>query len=87
MLTLVVLASCNSNSGGRGELTGVKVKTYKQELPFGMVYIPSGSFIMGQVDQDVTLSQFSQNKQVTISAFIWMILRLLTESINNLLIG
>jgi sulfatase modifying factor 1 len=69
ILALVFLASCNSNSGGRGELTGVHVKTYKQELPYGMVYIPSGSFIMGQVDQDITLSQFAQNKQVTISAF------------------
>jgi sulfatase modifying factor 1 len=69
ILALVFLASCNSNSGGRGELTGVQVKTYKQELPYGMVYIPSGSFIMGQVDQDITLSQFAQNKQVTISAF------------------
>lgn len=68
-IILVSLGACNSNSGGRGELTGVYVKTYKQELPFGMVYIPSGSFIMGQVDQDVTISQFAQNKQVTISAF------------------
>lgn len=68
-LLLLFLGSCGGNSGGRGELVGVRVKTYKQELPYGMVYIPSGSFIMGQVDQDVTISQFPQNKQVTVSAF------------------
>jgi sulfatase modifying factor 1 len=64
----ITLAGCG-NSGGRGELIGVRSKSVKQEVPYGMVYIPSGTFVMGQVDQDVTLSQFSQNKQVTISAF------------------
>ncbi len=65
---MFALYSCGKGDG-RGELTGIKSKTTKQELPYGMVYIPAGTFIMGQVDQDVTISQFPQNKQVTISAF------------------
>jgi hypothetical protein len=34
-----------------------------------MVYIPSGTFVMGQTDQDVTFGQLAQNKQVSVSAF------------------
>ncbi len=64
----VILTGCGTG-GGRGELIGVKTKPLKQEVPYGMVYVPAGSFVTGQVDQDVTISQFPQNKQVTISAF------------------
>lgn len=71
LILLGLLVGCGgATTGGRGELTGVKSqKTVKQEVPYGMVYIPAGTFVMGQVDQDVTISQFPQNKQVTISAF------------------
>ncbi|MFC5282274.1 SUMF1/EgtB/PvdO family nonheme iron enzyme [Pedobacter alpinus] len=68
ILITLALFSCGRGDG-RGELIGVSSKTVKQELPYGMVYIPAGTFVMGQVDQDVTISQFPQNKQVTISAF------------------
>jgi len=34
-----------------------------------MVYVPGGSFLMGQTDQDVTFAQISQTKQVTIAPF------------------
>ncbi len=68
-LIVLYMAFSGCGSGGQGELVGIKGKAYKQELPMGMVYIPAGTFIMGQVDQDVTISQFPQNKQVTISAF------------------
>jgi len=61
--------SC-SKGGNRGELIGVASKKFKNtEIPYGMVYIPSGTFIMGQTDQDVTSAQISQNKQVTVQAF------------------
>ncbi|MBC7654279.1 MAG: SUMF1/EgtB/PvdO family nonheme iron enzyme [Oligoflexus sp.] len=68
ILITIAFSSCGKGDG-RGELVGVKNKTVKQELPYGMVYIPAGTFVMGQVDQDITISQFPQNKQVTISAF------------------
>lgn len=71
VLLYISIAGCGGGTtGGRGELTGVKSgKAVRQEIPYGMVYIPAGTFVMGQVDQDVTISQFPQNKQVTISAF------------------
>ena len=69
LLALVFgLFGCGIGSGG-GELVGVRAKAVKPEIPYGMVYIPSGTFVMGQVDQDITISQFPQNKQVSISAF------------------
>lgn len=68
ILIAFAVSSCGKGDG-RGELIGVKTKAVKQEVPYGMVYIPAGTFVMGQVDQDVTISQFPQNKQVTISAF------------------
>ncbi len=65
----VLLSSCGK-SGASGELVGVGEKNFKsKEVPYGMVYIPSGTFVMGQTDQDVTFGQLAQNKQVSVSAF------------------
>ena len=64
----MMLSSCG-RGGDRGELTGVPQRSFRAEVPYGMVYIPSGSFLMGQTDQDVTFSQIAQTKQVTINAF------------------
>jgi len=51
-------------------LIGVATKKFKNnQVPYGMVYIPAGTFIMGQTDQDITFAQISQNKQVTVQAF------------------
>src|SRR6201996_3871563 len=64
----IMLAGCG-HGGDRGELTGIPQRSFRAEVPYGMVYIPSGSFLMGQTDQDVTFSQTSQTKQVTVPAF------------------
>src|SRR6201992_3790235 len=64
---LAILSSCRT--GGGGELTGVPERSFRAEVPFGMVYIPGGSFLMGQTDQDVTFAQIAQTKQVTIAPF------------------
>ncbi|MBC8053374.1 MAG: SUMF1/EgtB/PvdO family nonheme iron enzyme [Sphingobacteriaceae bacterium] len=59
---------CGRNSGG--ELVGVKYKKVPTKtIPLGMVYIPAGTFVMGQTDQDITYAQIAQNKQVTVQAF------------------
>src|ERR1700709_2938437 len=68
VLACGILGGC-SKGGDRGELTGIPAKSFRAEVPFGMVYIPSGSFLMGQTDQDVTFSQIAQTKQVTVPAF------------------
>jgi gliding motility-associated lipoprotein GldK len=69
-IALVVLATSCGKGGSNGELIGVSNKKFRNnEVPYGMVYVPAGTFIMGQTDQDITFAQVSQNKQVTIQAF------------------
>lgn len=68
-LISIVAASCSRNGSG-GELVGVKNKKVStNQAPYGMVYVPAGTFVMGQTDQDITFSQIAQNKQVTVQAF------------------
>jgi sulfatase modifying factor 1 len=63
-----ILSSCGRGND-RGEVKGVPQRSFRAEIPYGMVYIPGGSFLMGQTDQDVTFAQIAQNKQVTIAPF------------------
>lgn len=66
-LISLMLASCSTRSG---HLTGVQGRqVYYPEVPLGMVYIPQGSYIMGQNDEDVPFMHQSISKTVTISAF------------------
>jgi sulfatase modifying factor 1 len=67
-LVLLTLAGCGG--GGKGEVTGVlsREKWYQAD-PYGMVFIPSGSYVMGASDQDVPYAVTSQGKTVTIPAF------------------
>ncbi|HEY0666621.1 MAG TPA: SUMF1/EgtB/PvdO family nonheme iron enzyme [Sphingobacteriaceae bacterium] len=66
---LAVMAT-GCKGGANGELVGASSKKFKNNsIPYGMVYIPSGTFLMGQTDQDITFAQIAQNKQVTIQAF------------------
>lgn len=72
ILGTLSLSSCIFGGGkgsDRGEVIGAKGQTAIQEIPYGMVYIPSGTFLMGQTDQDITFAQIAQTKQVTIPAF------------------
>ncbi len=68
--SIIVLAACNSNP--HGELVGVQDRPefYPSE-PYGMVYIPQGSYNMGNADQDVPYSMISPTKTVSVPAF-WM---------------
>ncbi|HCQ16626.1 MAG TPA: gliding motility-associated lipoprotein [Cryomorphaceae bacterium] len=65
-----MLAACNSNP--HGELVGVQDRPefYPSEH-YGMVYIPQGSYNMGNPDQDVPYSMVSPTKTVSVPAF-WM---------------
>jgi gliding motility-associated lipoprotein GldK len=65
---LVIFGSCGNS--GSGELTGVKNrKRYYSPDPFGMVYVPMGSYTMGVSDEDMPYSQLNNPKTVTVSAF------------------
>jgi gliding motility-associated lipoprotein GldK len=70
---LIVLQGCggkSASSDGGGELIGVPGREgWVQTVPYGMTVCPSGTFHMGQADQDVPASQINLNKQVTIGGF------------------
>ena len=64
----IILSSCGGS--GSGELIGVqKRQTWNPTDPYGMVFIPQGSFNMGPSDQDVPFQNVSQSKTVSVGAF------------------
>lgn len=72
LAVMLVLATLFSGCGndGNGYLTGVQGRqNWFQEDPYGMVYIPMGSFNMGPSDQDVTYGVTAQSKTVSLPAY------------------
>ena len=67
-VALLLTACGNSN---QGELVGVRKsnKTFNQPDPYGMVFVPQGSFIMGAGGEDITNSYLNEPKTVSVSAF------------------
>ena len=60
--------SCGSS--GNGELVGVQQREFWNPTdPYGMVFIPQGSFVMGPSDQDVPFANVSASKRVSVGAF------------------
>jgi len=67
LLAVAVLYSC---SQGNGELIGVQGRdAWYQPDPFGMLFIPMGSYTMGPSDQDVPYALTAQSKTVSVQAF------------------
>ncbi|MEC7863544.1 MAG: SUMF1/EgtB/PvdO family nonheme iron enzyme, partial [Bacteroidota bacterium] len=67
--SLVALLSACGGSGN-GELIGVQNRPmWNPTDPYGMVYIPQGSYNMGPSDQDVPFANVSQSKTVSVGAF------------------
>ncbi len=65
---VIFLSSCGGS--GNGELIGIqKRKQFNPTDPYGMVFIPQGSFTMGPSDQDVPFANVSQSKTVSVGAF------------------
>lgn len=71
VLAGAILSGCGIGAGGdRGEVTGVRgARNFRATTPLNMVYVKGGTFLMGQTDQDVTFSQTSQTRQVTVAPF------------------
>lgn len=66
-LAVFVLAACSSPTG---ELTGVQGRQiWYQPDPYGMLYLPMGSYNMGASDQNVPFSMTAPSKTVSIQAF------------------
>ena len=63
-----VISSCSTS--GNGELIGVQNRPiWNPTDPYGMVYLPQGSFNMGPGDQDVPYAHVTQHKTVSVAAF------------------
>ena len=63
-----VISSCTTS--GNGELIGVQNRPiWNPTDPYGMVYLPQGSFNMGPGDQDVPYAHVTQHKTVSVAAF------------------
>ena len=69
LLAVILLASCSN--AGTGELVGTRKnsKPFYQPDPYGMVFIPQGSFTMGAGAEDITHGHLIQPKTVSVSAF------------------
>ncbi|WP_026474021.1 T9SS ring complex lipoprotein PorK/GldK [Alkaliflexus imshenetskii] len=67
---LTILSGCGKS--GNGELVGVPRRaSFYEPDPFGMLFIPQGSFNMGLNDQDIANSMTTQTRTVSIPSF-WM---------------
>jgi formylglycine-generating enzyme required for sulfatase activity len=63
-----LLAACSGSD--HGELVGVQNRPeWYPSDPFGMVYVPQGSFNMGNTDVDVPFGLTAPTKTVSVSAF------------------
>ncbi len=65
---LILVASCGSND--RGELVGARSKKkWFPEKPYGMVYVPGGTFTMGKQDEDLIGNYSAPARTVTVRPF------------------
>ena len=65
---VALLSACGGS--GNGELIGVQNRPiWNPTDPYGMVFIPQGSYNMGPSDQDVPFANVSQSKTVSVGAF------------------
>jgi len=67
---IVTLAFSSCSTSSRGELVGVQELTeFYPADPYGMVFIPKGTFTMGANDGDVPYAHTTPMKMVTMHAF------------------
>jgi gliding motility-associated lipoprotein GldK len=70
LLSSIVTIFMSCGSSGNGELIGVQQREiWNPTDPYGMVFIPQGSYVMGPSDQDVPFANVSAAKRVSVGAF------------------
>lgn len=71
VLSLIAFTLVGCTSTNNGELVGVrkKSKQFYQPDPYGMVFVPMGSYTMGVGGQDVASGQLTQPKTISVSSF------------------
>jgi len=70
LISSVVALLSGCAGSGNGELIGGTDRlVWNPTDPYGMVFIPQGSFVMGPSDQDVPFANVSTNQRVSVGAF------------------
>lgn len=70
LTALLTLAGCQSSGGSNGQLVGSQDRPGWDHInPFGMVYIPSGSFQSGPSDQDINNALIQRTRSKSIQGF------------------
>lgn len=70
IITGLCLLAAGCTRSDRGYLVGVQDREeWYQPDPYGMLFIPMGSYTMGQNDQDVPYNHIQQTKVVSVQAF------------------
>ena len=65
--SIIALAGCSKSTG---ELVGVGPREEWFDIdPFGMLYIPMGSYNMGPSDEDAPYAHTTKSKTVSVQAF------------------
>ena len=67
VLVAAILTGCQPRANG--ELVGTFREPFFQEDPFGMLFIPLGSFHMGPSDQEISFALTSQKKVVSVQSY------------------
>ncbi|HXP48657.1 MAG TPA: gliding motility-associated lipoprotein, partial [Bacteroidia bacterium] len=64
---IALITGCNKFDG---QLIGVQNRpSWYQANPYGMVYIPMGSYMMGPDDQEVPYAYTTKSRMVSVQAF------------------
>ncbi len=70
VITLLAAFMAGCTGGYNGQLLGVQDRPgWNNVIPFGMVYIPSGTLHIGPSDQDVNFSLIQRSKSISIQGF------------------
>ena len=70
LISFIVASLIGCGGSGNGELIGASDRQiWNPTDPYGMVFIPQGSYNMGPSDQDVPFANVSQTKSVSVGAF------------------
>ena len=71
VLSLIIFTLVSCSNTNQGELVGVRKqsKPFSHPDPYGMVFVPLGSYTMGVGGQDIASSQITQPKTISVSSF------------------
>ncbi len=69
LFAVFIFASCSKSNTGELVGTHSDTKPFYQPKPYGMVFIPQGSFTMGAGAEDITHGHLIQPKTISVSGF------------------